>query len=32
MKDSYLKFTNGAFGARLTNMLGMPRPEFLDRY
>ena len=32
MKDSYLKFTNGAFGARLTNILGMPRPEFLDRY
>lgn len=32
MKDSYLNFTNGGFGARLTNMLGMPRPEFLERY
>lgn len=32
MTDSYLKFTNGGFGARLTAMLGMPRPEFLERY
>ena len=32
MKDSYLKFTNGVFGARLTNMVGIPRPELLERY
>ena len=32
MKDSYLKFTNGVFGARLTNIVGIPRPELLERY
>ena len=32
MKDSYLNFTNGGFGARLASILGMPRPEFLERY
>lgn len=32
MMDSYIKFANGRFGARLTSILGLPRPEFLERY
>ena len=32
MKDSYLNFTNVGIGARLTSILGLPRPEILERY
>ena len=32
MKDSYLNFTNMGIGARLTSILGLPRPEILERY
>lgn len=32
MKDSYLKFANTGFGAKLTSMLGLPQPLVLERY
>lgn len=32
MQDSYLKFANTGFGARLTAMLGLPHPLVLQRY
>ena len=32
MKDSYLRFANTGFGARLTAMLGLPHPLVLERY
>jgi 3-oxoacyl-[acyl-carrier protein] reductase len=32
MNDSYLKFVNSPFGARLARSLGLPRPEVLRRY
>lgn len=32
MKDSYLNFANTGFGAKLTSMLGLPKPLLLDRY
>jgi 3-oxoacyl-[acyl-carrier protein] reductase len=32
MKDSYLNFSNTGIGARLTAMLGLPRPLVLERY
>ncbi len=31
MKDSYRNFANTGFGARLTSMLGLPRPLVLER-
>lgn len=32
MNDSYLKFVNSPFGARLARSLGLPKPEVLRRY
>ena len=32
MQDSYLRFANTGFGARLTAMLGLPHPLVLERY
>jgi len=32
MKDSYLDFANSPFGARLTSLLGLPKPVVLERY
>ncbi len=32
MSDSYLNFANSRFGAKLTSMLGLPRPLVLDRF
>jgi 3-oxoacyl-[acyl-carrier protein] reductase len=32
MSDSYLNFANSAFGAKLTNMMGLPKPLLLARY
>ncbi|NKJ50428.1 3-oxoacyl-ACP reductase [Burkholderia sp. SG-MS1] len=32
MNDSYLKFANSPFGARLARSLGLPKPEVLRRY
>jgi len=32
MQDSYLKFANTGFGARLTALLGLPHPLVLERY
>ena len=32
MSDSYLNFANSAFGAKLTNVMGLPKPLLLARY
>ncbi len=32
MNDSYLEFANSMFGARLTNLLGLPQPTPLQRF
>ena len=32
MKDSYLDFANSTLGARLTALLGLPKPLVLERY
>ena len=32
MSDSYLNFANSALGAKLADLLGLPKPMVLDRY
>lgn len=32
MNDSYLSFANSAFGAKLADFLGLPKPLLLERY
>ena len=32
MNDSYLNFANSAFGAKLADAMGLPKPIVLDRY
>lgn len=32
MSDSYLKFTNSSFGAKLADLVGLPKPLLLERF